>query len=231
VTIVVLAHEADLGARSVFERVRRRQAAEYIVIESLATATVWRQQIRGELGAVELGLADGRVVHGADVTAVLNRVLAPPPAPICFGPDAEYAEHELTAFAASWIRRLGRRIVNEPSAQGLSGPWRMPLAWRMLAHEIGMLVEPLHLDSIGPPFEPDILPAPILVVAGEAIATVPAGVRAAIRDFTRRVGMPLLGVRIRRVAKRWRFLDATPYPDLLAGGEEGIAAVAALLRS
>ena len=161
----------------------------------------------------------------------MNRLVEPPPAAILASPDGTYACSELTSFAASWVRRLGRRVINEPTPQGLSGRWRTTLAWRVLAHRCGLDVEPLHLDSsVATSLAAYATGEALLVVDGEMVGeTIPTTIRCGVRALATVVETPVLAVRFRRSDAAWRFLDATPHPDLSSGSEAGVAAIARAL--
>lgn len=236
---VVLAHVGDASARYVFDFIRQRvRDLEYVSVESLSSpGTRWHQELGGR-NVVSVGLRDGRTLESGAVTAVLNRLLEPPRAPWVAGEDHDYARSELTAFAASWVRRLGRRVFNEPTPQGLCGRWRTALSWRSLAASAGLSVEEQKLDSetvsvawppvVGPP--PAANPRMFLVVQGVTYPSVPADVATAVAALAERAETEILGIRFATPPEgHWCFLDATPFPDLTAGGDAGIAAISELL--
>jgi hypothetical protein len=233
--LVVLAHASDWSARYACEGLRRQtgKCVEWVEVESLARAVAWRQEIASDRASVEIRLPDGRLLQGSSVRAVLNRVITPPPAPILAASlDAGYAYSELTAFAASWLRGLGARVVNEPTPQGLSGRWRSSLAWRVLAREAGLPVESLHLVSSAPGTLSQARSwlggRTLLTVEGEAYGSAPPRrLWAGLRRLAELAATPILGVRFSD--SKWRFLDATPLPDFVSGGEAGVAAIARLL--
>jgi hypothetical protein len=168
-------------------------------------------------------------------------MLAPPAAATAAAVpgDADYARNELTSFAASWIRALAPRVLNQPTPQGLCGRWRPPLHWRALAVEAGLPVAPLSVDSReGTPAFPrpgDEASLTVLAIGGEPLTD---GMPAEVRDGARRLAAladtPILGLRFAGgdpARDGWRLLDATPYPDLSAAGERGAEALAAQLAA
>lgn len=242
--LVVLCHGSDASALWVHERLRARSRAqvELVLIESLSFArTSWRHEIGSRDARTEIRLPDGRRLASGDATAVLNRMLQPPAAVIAAAEpeDAEYARNELTAFAASWIRALAPRVVNQPTPQGLCGRWRAPLHWRVLALEAGLPVAPLEIDSEHPPANPygrgDTPSTVVLTVGGEALVEgMPAAVRAGVRRFTTLAQTPILGVAFAGTdpaREGWRLLDATPYPELAGAGTAAIDALAGVLAA
>jgi hypothetical protein len=237
---LVLCSAGDASALWVYERLRARGRAPVAVlfVEALNQAGVrWEQRVGRADASLTLATGDGRVVRGREVGAVLNRLTVPPlyvlgaadPA------DRDYARSELTAFAASWLRTLAARVVNAPDPHGLCGRWRQPLEWRALAGRAGLPCAPLRLASEGPD-----MPAPwgladepgtatVLSVDGRLLrAGVPDAVHRAGGCLSRMARTRVLGMRFAGVdpaREGWRFLDATPYPDLSIGGEAGVEAL------
>jgi hypothetical protein len=241
--LVVLAHAADVSARWAEGRLRARSRdqVEFVPVEALGAATTWRHELGADDPRTDITLADGRDVRTGRVTAVLNRMLQPPLAPVAAAVpgDASYVRSELTAFAASWLRALAPRVVNQPTPQGLCGAWRAPVQWRALALEAGLPVAPATFDSRNPPpigigFGFDTEPSTtLLAIGGEVFGgALPKTLRAAAHRFTILAETPILGLRFAgREPHRygWRLLDATPYPDLSNGGDAAITALEALL--
>ena len=241
---MVLCHRSDASAHWAFERLRARsrERVELVLVEALSAATTgWRHELGADDARTDIRCDDGRRLRTGETTSVLNRMLQPPAAAAAAAVegDADYARSELTAFAASWIRTLGPHIVNEPTPQGLSGRWRAPLRWRVLALEAGLPVAPFEFDSRQPPplaYTPDGEPSTtVLTIGGEPFAAgMPAAVRAATRRFAVLAQTPIMGIRFAGsdpARSGWRLLDATPYPDLTIGGEAGIPALEAQLAA
>jgi hypothetical protein len=240
--LVVLAHGMDASARWAADRLRARSAepVRLVLVEALdAWDTGWRQDIGADGARTEIRLADGGRLRTGELSAVLNRMVQPPLAGVraAVDGDADYARSELTAFAASWIRSLAPRVVNTPTPQGLSGRWRAPLHWRVLAREAGLPAAPVDFVSTDPP-RPFAAAEPsttVLSIGGEPLAdALPAAVRAAARRFAALAETPLLGLRFAGADPAragWRLLDASPYPDLSSAGEAGIAALEAQLAA
>jgi hypothetical protein len=100
---------------------------------------------------------------------------------------------------------------------------------------------PLLLASAEPdagPQQPGIHDGPsvtMLAVDGRILyAGVPGDVQRACRRLTELCATRVLGLRFdgSDPARRgWRFLDATPYPDLTFAGEAGVAALEAALAA
>jgi len=239
--LVVLAHGADLSARWAAEGLRARgwSPVELVLVESLDAATSWRHELGAGDARTDIGLADGRRLRTGEVTSVLNRMLQPSlaTAAAAVPGDADYVRSELTAFAASWIRTLAPRVVNEPTPQGLCGRWRSPLHWRALALEAGLPAAPASFDSRNPPplgYGFDSVPSKVVLsIGGELFdGAVPDAIRAAAWRFATLAETPILGLRFagsEPAREGWRLLDATPYPDLASGGDAGLSALEAVL--
>jgi hypothetical protein len=244
--LVVLAHGADISAAWAAERLRARgRRVELVLVEWLEPLeTTWRHELGAGGVRVDVRVATGRRVRTGEVSAVLNRVLQPPGRAVTAAVpgDVEYAQMELSSFAASWLLALAPVVANRPTPQGLSGRWRSPLHWRVLAQRAGLPVAPLALDSDAPSAPvggyvgaADGRPSTtILTIGGEPLGRhVPAAVRAGARRLAAQIDTPILGVRFEGEPARdgWRVLDATPYPDLTLADEAGVEALDRVLAA
>jgi hypothetical protein len=243
---LVLCSAADASALWVYERLRARRRAPVVLlfVEALAHgATRWEQRIAAGRATTAVSTGDGRQFRGDAVGAVLNRMTMPPLLVLDAADpgDREYARSELSAFAASWLRTLSANVVNAPDPHGLCGRWRSELEWRGLGARAGLTCEPLRLASEGPdrPQPWGVADAAgtttVLCVDGRLLhpgvppALHQAGARLSGLARTRVLGLRFAGEDPGRAG--WRFLDATPYPDLSSAGEDGVAALeAALVR-
>jgi hypothetical protein len=149
--------------------------------------------------------------------------------------DSAYAQSELSAFAVSWVRALAPVVVNAPTPHGLCGRWRPPLHWRMLGAQAGLPIAPLHMTSEGSKGGEDYQ-APsttILTIGGELFcSSAPPKVKEGARRLAALSETAILGLRFvgtDPARGQWRLLDATPQPDLSAGGDAGIAALEVVL--
>lgn len=241
--IVVLCHSGDYSAQWVAGRLRARtgELVEVVLVESLASpGTSWHQEIRDVGSHVAVTLDDGRKLRSGEVKGVLNRMIMPAEGVVraAVEGDEGYARNELTSFAASWLRGLAPRVVNPPTPQGLSGRWRPVTAWRLLALEAGLNIRHLALDSTEPASShPDGgEPSTTVLTIGDMPLSdsLPTDVRAAAGRLAALADTPVLGLRFQGLdpnASGWRFLDATPYPDLTLAGEAGVEALQAELSA
>jgi hypothetical protein len=242
---IVLCSAGDASALWVYERLRVRGHApiDLLFVESLAHAAVrWEHGIGARGATLTLTTGDGRRLCGTDVGAVLNRLVSAPLGMVDAAEpeDRDYARNELTAFAASWLRTLSARVVNAPHPHGLCGRWRQPLEWRALAVRAGLVTAPLRLASVDPDmprpvgFGDEPGTTTVLAVDGRILHTgVPSAVQRACAQLSRLCATRVLGLRFDGTdpARDWRFLDATPYPNLSLAGESGVAALEAALSA
>ena len=236
---LVLCSAADRSALWVCERLRARGRApvSLLLVEDLGAGAVrWEHRVGAAGAATTITTADGRTLRSADIGAVLNRVASPPLAALAAADpdDRDYAHNELSAFAAGWLRALSANVVNAPDPHGLCGRWRRPLQWRVLAAQAGMQCARLRLASADSDV-PEPPSATLLAVDGRILADgVPARMQRACARLSRSVRDAHPRPALRRRGSRtagWRFVDATPYPDLSFAGEYGVAAIEAALAS
>ncbi len=239
--LVVLSHSEDLSARWAYDRLRDQfpDPVELVLVEDLnPLTTVWRHELARDVAHTDIRLADGRRLRTGHVTSVLNRMLQPPLMAVTTAvpADAAYAVSELTAFAASWIRALAPRVLNEPTPQGLSGRWRPAMHWRLLALDAGLPTAPFTFNSRSAPLPNELDSEPsttVLSIGGEPVANyIPDEIRDGLRRFAAAAQTPILGIRFAGSdppRSGWRVLDATPHPDLTIAGDKGIVALAAHL--
>jgi hypothetical protein len=232
----VLCWRHDQSALWAFDRLRRRgrlRPLELFLLDDLSSPRArWEQRLSGGSTTFRVELPNGRSLDSRIVRGVLNRaVSAPTAAPIVGHPeDRAYATAESAAFAASWLRSLGPRVVNPPRPNGLVGPFLHTLQWRALARRAGLDVVPFLADSSAPAVDDGLARSvTALAVGGRLLAdAAPAGVRAGVATLSGLVDLPLMSVRFSGEsdpAGPWRLVDAWPYPDLFLGGEAGIEAL------
>ena len=154
--------------------------------------------------------------------------------------DRQYALQELSALVMSWLASLSTPTLNPPDTCGLSGAWRSPAEWALLAGEAGLEATPVVFDSaseqaLGPypwyawgphaPFVEDVVVVGNVVFAGVELAR---PVVDACRRLAALSATPLLGVAFADGGTS-PVIGITPLPDLRAGGEAMIAALAEAL--
>jgi hypothetical protein len=128
-------------------------------------------------------------------------------------------------------------MLNVPTPQGLSGQWRFPTEWNVLASQAGLVTRPMHVSSreydVGM-FASNVSPEnpqnhqTIFCVAGDVVGEhVPAEVATACRRLAENSGTALLGLKF-EVRDRWTFLNASVSPDLSLGGQPLIESLVSL---
>lgn len=238
--ILVFCDMADLPALWAAGRLRARGlAVDIVTAQVLESALKWRHGISaGGEATVEIELVDGRRISSSRPAAILNRLWQAPRSRVdrVGGDDRDYAAQEMSALFLSWLNALPGPIVNRPTPQGLSGRWRHPSQWTVLAAAAGLATQPYHQsDRTGPDqawiveTPPDAVP--VFAVDGEAVAPphVPPPVREACLRLASLAGEMLLGIDLVQRDGGWLMANATPTPDLMRGGEPLIDALALAL--
>lgn len=234
---LLVATGQDTSARWAFERMRARgRRCQVLLTEALQSAGVkWVHHVSSDRASVTVTLADGRRIETGEVTAVLNRMVAPPLSPLARGrwPDSGYARAEESAFALSWLPALAPAVLNAPAARGLAGAWRSPVEWSALARRAGLSFAPLARDSHEPG---DLWRFPLTPQNGLVIGEETFGLadrpelRAGVVRLAREAQTPLLGLWFTPEVTP-RLAMATPHPDLSLGGEPGVDALEELLSA
>jgi hypothetical protein len=235
---LVLCSAADPSALWVYERLRARgrAAVSLMLVESLAAGEVrWDHRVDSEGATLVVTGAGGARLDGRRVRAVLNRVLTAPLQAVALAEreDRDYATHELTAFAASWLRALSATVINQPDPRGTAGRIRPPLEWRVLAARAGMPTAAMRIasDDGADPQSVGLDEAScwVLAIDGRVLhAGAPAALHTAVARLGRHVHARVLGLRFcgaDPAAAGWRLMDASPSPDLSLAGERGVAAL------
>jgi len=243
-SVLILCEPHDVSALWAAEGLRRRVRGSVDVVTGsmLTCAPRWEHRIRGDVAEVDITLADGRRISSSHARPVLNRLSFVPIEPLASvaGDDREYAIQEFQALFLSWLWAHPGPMLNRPSPQLLAGHWRHPAAWAVLAAKAGLSTAPYRQRSEDLPAEPGIpsafrrrtskpSPVTIFVVGGQVVAerTVPPPLGDACRRLAKLAGDDLLGIEVAPLENgRWEFLTATPIPNLHAGGEPLLDALA-----
>jgi hypothetical protein len=254
---LVLCSATDHAAHWAYDELRRAGLAPLHIVaeDTLAMPLAFEHRI-GERGVrTRIELAGGLVLDSHIIEGVLNRITAVPARHVHYAPRAErdYALMELNALWVSWLYALPAPLLNRPSPLGLCGAVRHVAEWRAMAAAAGLDPAPFRLADDDPaalrlPWERIAAPGPsaagagregsplgrrtVLVVGDEAVGDDVSGqVRQGCLALARSAGLGLLGAEFELTEGSWRFLDATPLPDLRQGGAAVIAALLATLTS
>ncbi|MGW2746592.1 hypothetical protein [Streptomyces sp. NPDC001450] len=207
-------------------RTRGLQPLELVTSEALILAPRCAHYVEEGRAAFDITLPDGRTLRSEDVKGVLNR-LPEVPAGLASADgssaDAHYALTEIGALLLSWLACVAPVAVNRPSARGLSGAWRSPAEWTVLASRAGLPVTPLSLPGGADRSAVSAPPRTVIVFREHVFAS--EGV-AELADGCRRLALladtALLGIEFRLASgtgpPKALFAGATPRPDLRAGG-------------
>jgi hypothetical protein len=226
---LVLCDRTDLAALWAFRGLAARglEPLELVTADALAYALRWEHRVGAEGASIAVELAGGRRIEGEGVRGVLNRLVGVPDGHLRHATpaDREYAAQELSAFFLSWLASLPGPVLNEATAQGLSGRWRHRSEWLALAAEAGLPTAPFRMNGAQPEEAMWKAHRSALVVCGEALGA-PDPLAAGCVQMAALAGTGILGVDFDR---EWRVTGATPLPDLRSGGEPALDLIAAAL--
>ena len=205
----------------------RGMAVETVTSAELLGAKRWEHRLGRTDIALEVELADGRSIRSSRLQVVVNRLVAVPLQLYAVSAeDREYARQELHAFWMSWLAGLPCRVLNPPTALGLSGVWLGDAEWALRASRVGLRTCPVRLSGRPPgrPADPLGDRAVVLVAAGAVFGPRwAAAVAEPCRALAADVGADLLEVRLDRADATSPtdgcFAGATTLPDLRRGGE------------
>ena len=241
--ILVFCDTADLPALWAAGRLGARGlAVDIVTAQVLESALKWHHRITADGEAsVTIELADGRRISSDAPAAVLNRLSQAPRSRVdrVGGEDRDYAAQEMSALFLSWLEAMPGPLVNRPTPQGLSGRWRHPSQWAVLAARAGLAIAPYRQSHETDPDRawlteprPDALAVFAVGEAAVGSTIIPEPVLEACVRLAREAGEALLGVDLVRGADGgWAMAGASPNPDLMRGGEPLIDALAALLTA
>jgi hypothetical protein len=250
---LVLCPATDQAAHWAYGGLHRAGLAplEIIAEETLAMPLAFEHRV-GERGVrTRLELAHGLVLDSGTIQGVLNRITAAPARHVQFAAPAErdYALAELNALWVSWLHGLPAPMLNRPHPLGLCGAVRHVSEWRALAAAVGLDPVPYRLADGDPaalrsPWEGIVDPwqgygcadcdmfardvgRTTLIVVGDRVLGREAddNVRSGCTALARRAGLGVMGADFEVTGGAWRFLDATPRPDLRKGGPAVIEAL------
>lgn len=188
--------------------------------------------------------AGGRAIHSRELRGVVNRIWALPPglAMRMNLPDRRPIVRNIVAPLLRWLHRFPGPVLNRPTAQGLSGDFRLPNEWVALAEESGFFNLPqmsAWREEACPGPEPAAADevTRVVVVGAQVLSlddpgrAVPGALAARCLRLASVARASLLGIDAVRVFPRdWRFAGATFWPDLTRGGTALLDAVAGALR-
>lgn len=241
---LVLCATHDASALWAFQGLQARglYPLQLVTAEALSASHAWEHHVTTNDVSVCVTLADGRKLDSRFVRGTLNRLTLLPTNHFDASPDREYAAQEFSAFCMSWLNALKGPVFNPVSPQGLCGAWRHVSEWVWLAAQAG-LPTPAYRQTSSDAFDetktlrrlfPAETPTQTMIVVGQQVvgAPVSAKIRAGCLRLAQLAQTPLLGIDFIASARgaAWTFAGATPMPDLSAGGEPLLAALASALQ-
>ncbi len=224
---LVLCDAGDAAALWAFAGLRARglDGLELVCPQALVCSLRSVHRVGARDAHFEIALADGRVLDSRAVRGVLNRVSVLPLDHLggAAAADGRYAVEEIHALVLSWLATLGAAALNRATPRGLSGAWRPPIEWTLLATRAGLPVPAVRQSSRdgfrrtgAPPIRRHTV-----VVLGDGVfgLELPRDLAQACVRLARLADTDLLGIDLDRLADgSLTFADATPQPDLRFGG-------------
>ena len=240
---LLLCSSTDHSALWAATRLRARGLEPLTVLtpELLHYSFGWEHRLRSDGAAsIAFTLADGRAIDGSAVRGVLNRIPFVPSHLLqhLVAPDRIYAQQEWTALHMSWLSCLRAPVLNLPVIEGLCGAWRHESEWASLAAQAGLdagvYEQSAPASAAGrraaAVHSPTQQIRTVIAIDGRGITP---HVAEDVADACGRLGVlaktRLLGVDLD--AHTGTFVSASPLPDLRAGGDPVIDALASALRA
>lgn len=185
---------------------------------------------------------DSRTLRG-----VVNRVCALPPG-LAFrlqSPHREYAERNFGLPLLQLLHHFNGPVLNRPTAQGISGDFRLDFEWAALASQVGFPRATSRLMWAGSraderkPEDRDTPDIVSVAVIGDQVVPLtreptllPGATIASCRRLAALSRTTLLGLDLLKVPSgEWQFFRANPRTNLIPGGDAVLAAIARALTS
>lgn len=237
---LILTETHDPCARWLLEGLGRRANRPVLGVnaDDLARARQWEHRVEVGRSFSRVRLESGREITSTEVTGMVNRLVRPPAQLLhkVHTADRTYSAQEWAALCISWLHSFHGPILNPVSPGGLSGPYRHPLEWLVLARRAGLATAQPRFQStqtpqvyFSPPSHPEqeqslwVVGSRVLATAGPSPDAVTTN---AARQLASLAATPLLELRGRAGDSGWTLLAANPWPDLRAAGEALLDALA-----
>lgn len=192
----------------------------------------------------KIELSNGQSIDSNKTFGVVNRLQMLPSNHLQAAnqTDREYALQELFALFISWLHSLPCPVLNPASTQGLSGSFKHASEWAILSHQAGLAAPRFEQNSEKQEFwhtcgrlVPDGRPVRTVFAVGYQHIlpeSTPTEIAQACLRLAKLSGTPLLGINFASTdLNPWTFAGATPFPDLRAGGQPLLKAIASVLSS
>ncbi|MGH8544364.1 MAG: hypothetical protein ACREX3_12210 [Gammaproteobacteria bacterium] len=242
---LVICASDDAAALWASEGIKQRgpEPVQMLYSDSLLHGVGWEHRLQGERVFTDVTLPCGQHVRSSEVSGLLNRISALPPASLLLiqPSDRHYATHEFQALFLSWLQAMPAPVLNRPTPFGLSGRLRHVSEWVWLAANAGLPNRGYRQSSNDVPLEWGAhvrtvdagTPTTTLIVVGDVVTgpPAPAHIESGCLRLSKLSGAPLLGVEF--VVDRdqtWTFAGVSTNPDLRFGGEPLLDALALTLN-
>jgi hypothetical protein len=205
---------------------------ELIIADSLVCSPYFEHRIKNDQVNTKIKLPDGRQINSKLTLGVLNRLHSIPTSNLkASKADNLYAFQELNALFISWLYSLPGPVLNPATAQGLSGEFRHISRWILMANSAGLTVPKFEQNStvadktpfhnIGRLLPPEIKGKTVFVIDSQIVGKeVPPEIAESCRYMAKLAGTPLLGIEfLDSPDDSWKFVGATPSPNLTLGGK------------
>ena len=235
---LVLCSSTDTSALWAYQGLRQLGLAplELVTVEDLACSSRWEHRLSGNDAQIRITLANGRIIDGAQVRGVLNRLHMPSALAVqqAIPSDQEYAQAEMMAFYLSWLNALPGVVINRPLPLGLCGAWLHPSEWSLHASRAGLRT-PVYRQSGRDGelrLDQNKSTAKRLITLRDQVfgGAVPRDVAQACGRLAADVGAQMLGIDlVADAVSQWTFAGAGPSPDLRPGGLPLLRSLAQIL--
>ena len=214
----------------------------HLTTEALTAIASVETEQSGESVEFRIHLASGFILDSRMITGVVNRVLALPPGlALRRGtPDRTSAVRNFSSPVWRLLSGFPGAVLNRPSAQGLSGDFRLPSEWAALAQDAGLAPlrwNPERTESANRPDEEPGGWRRVAVIGDDVVplddsGRLPAAVERCCRAFAASSASDVIGVDLVRFGRsEWHFADVDFRPDLERGGRAALMAVARVLAA
>lgn len=204
---------------------------EVVTAAQLANAQRWNHHLCEQKVETEIVLGDGRRIDSHRIMGVINRLQTIPSTVFRHLDEVDqgYAWQELQALYLSWLHALPGVVLGRPAPLGLAGRVRHISEWLVLAAQVGLPFAPYSLaDGDAARYSAQCVTQHAVVIAGGLYGPyVPPELAAGCRRLAARVGTEMLGIQLAiGVDGTARFQGVSPLPELMAGGEPLLDALA-----
>lgn len=244
---LVLCSSSDSSGLWVYEGLRQLGVApiELVLSDWLAYGSVWEHRLDASGTHLKITLPGGRVVCSSRVRGAINRLLMPAPgiAEQAAASDKEYAQAELQAFYLSWLNGLPGVVINRPTPIGLCGSWYHPSEWAYRASRAGLPVAAYRQSAHDAPdhcyrsrlpegaARLNLIAFRGEVFGGERRERLPETLVRSCARLAANAKAELLGIELYAAEDgAWTFANATPCPDLSAGGKSLLQSLAQAMK-